>query len=113
MTARQAERIMGLEVIQERSSRLLIFIAIESDGNRVAAARTEKLLVETVYALRRAEVFKEQDYLCKLCGGLKPLECDHIESRGAHGRNDRKENLRGLCVDCHRIRHGAKMGATR
>ena len=55
---------------------------------------------------RRRRVFEEQDYCCNKCGvshwqGFKiPLELEHKD--GNNTNNDR-ENLEGLCPNCHSI----------
>ncbi len=66
---------------------------------------------EMIYRSRGRAIFKYQGGLCAICGaamrGTDNTEIDHIESRGAHGRNDRMENLRVVHGNpCHRKRHG-------
>lgn len=62
-------------------------------------------LVGENYRIVKAQVFADQKWRCIFCGGIKPLQADHIESRGRHGRCDAKDNLRGVCDPCHRMRH--------
>ena len=53
----------------------------------------------------RLDLMEEQNGRCAICKSASPLQLDHIEPR-SRGRNDRKENLRLLCVPCHTGRHG-------
>ena len=55
-------------------------------------------------------VMERDGYRCTSCGRANyevALEVDHIAPRAAGGSN-RLENLRLLCVDCHRARHGGQ-----
>lgn len=74
-----------------------------------------KIFHESIYKERSRAKFVEQNGLCALCGepmkGTENTECDHIETRGAHGRDDRLINLRVVHSVCHRIRHGEKRRA--
>ena len=55
---------------------------------------------------RRRRVFEEQDYCCNKCGisewqGFKiPLELEH---KDGNSTNTVRENLEGLCPNCHSI----------
>jgi hypothetical protein len=55
---------------------------------------------------RRRRVFEEQDYCCNKCGisewqGFKiPLELEH---KDGNSTNNVRENLEGLCPNCHSI----------
>lgn len=69
-----------------------------------------KRLHEEIYHARGQAKFREQNGLCALCGlpmkGTENTEIDHIESRGAHGRDDRMSNLRAVHGrPCHHDRH--------
>lgn len=63
-----------------------------------------------IYRARGREKFRQQKGLCALCNkpmsGFENTEIDHIKTRGAHGRDDRMENLRVVHTACHRKRHG-------
>lgn len=63
-----------------------------------------KMLTDRIYKIRGDRVRTEQNYLCFCCARLAPLEIDHVQMR-SHGRDDRRENLRAMGVDCHRRRH--------
>lgn len=73
-----------------------------------------KKLHEEIYHARAKEKHQLQGGMCAHCN--KDLgnmgECDHIESRGRHGRDDRLFNLQILCppfsggCDFHRKKHG-------
>ena len=65
------------------------------------AAEAISQLVEKNYRAVSSQVFEEQSYLCFACGGIHGLTADHIIPR-ARGRNDRRENLRGVDIHCHR-----------
>lgn len=70
-------------------------------------------LHKRIYSSRRREKYYQQDGKCAQCGSkLKGMgECDHIQSRGAHGRNDRLSNLQIVCApftggcDYHHVKH--------
>jgi len=55
---------------------------------------------------RRRRVFEEQNYCCARCGldkwqGIKiPLELEH---KDGNNKNNVRENLEGLCPNCHSI----------
>jgi hypothetical protein len=55
---------------------------------------------------RRRRVFEEQDYCCNKCGisewqGFKiPIELEH---KDGNSTNNVRENLEGLCPNCHSI----------
>lgn len=73
--------------------------------------RNLKIFHETIYHARGVRKYHQQKGLCAICGeslngGTQNTEIDHIESRGAHGRDDRLSNLRVVHGDpCHRERH--------
>jgi len=72
-----------------------------------------KRLHEAIYHRRGEEKLRQQGFKCALCGlpldGTSNTSIDHIESRGAHGRNDRMVNLRVVHENpCHRERHNPK-----
>lgn len=60
---------------------------------------------ETLYFLRRKEVFQRDDYTCTECGyrsqrkrgEVNDLECHHTTPHGGH----EMENLRTVCLPCH------------
>lgn len=65
---------------------------------------------EHIYHERAKQKYADQKGICAICGapmkGTENTECDHIESRGAHGRDDRLINLRIVHANpCHRDRH--------
>lgn len=72
-------------------------------------AQQAKAFHEEIYRARGQEAFRRQNGLCALCGkkmqGTANTEIDHKKSRGAHGRDDRLENLRAVHSSCHRLRH--------
>jgi hypothetical protein len=59
-------------------------------------------LVEMNYQRVKNQVFVEQNYRCFHCWRIAPMQADHITPR-AKGRNDRRENLRGLDHACHAL----------
>ena len=71
-------------------------------------------LHEDVYHARGTEAWKRQEGKCCFCGKHlhhMSFEIDHIQSRGAHGRNDALSNLQVCCsglggCDGHRKKHG-------
>jgi len=57
----------------------------------------------------RAQVLREEP-LCRMCLAkgrtTASEEVDHIIPLEDDGTDDR-ENLQGLCADCHKVKHGA------
>ena len=72
-----------------------------------------KLFSELGHQLRKKIVVEEQDYKCSHCGlsewmGLRiTIELDHIDG---DRKNNERENLRGLCPNCHSMTDTWKMG---
>ena len=100
------EKLTGLKVTQDGYAILGIL-----DGGIVVRARSKDIrnaqiafLSKNLLRMRLA-LMDEQNGRCAICKGATPLQLDHIEPR-SRGRNDRKENLRLLCVPCHAGRHG-------
>lgn len=118
MTIRSAERINGCRIEQVPYVGGVAFAAFE-DGSAIAMASGRdkravlKQLVERVYAVHSAVVLELQGYRCGECGrGGVPLQVHHRRHR-SHGRDDRVENLIGLCCTgdgkiggCHARIHG-------
>lgn len=116
---RGVSRALGLDV--EHDPVLRIFRASDPVLERTFTSSYNNLfqvefaldtLHEDIYHARGNEAHRRQKGQCCFCGkSIKAFETDHIESRGAHGRNDRLENLRTCCTGLggcggHRIRHG-------
>ncbi|KKL81049.1 hypothetical protein LCGC14_1998670 [marine sediment metagenome] len=104
------EKVTGLEVLQNEDEGTVILGV--SGGITVVRVSTVRLLAlaERVFLRRnlnrlRLDLMDEQNGRCAICKNATPLQLDHIEPR-SRGRNDRKENLRLLCVPCHAGRHG-------
>ena len=109
MTRRSAEKITGCEIreIPRRGKigNAVTFAALQ-EGVEVCR-RTESgithtlsALVDTLYKRESRKAFEQQGWRCFVCGGLKPLQADHIKPR-AQGRCDLRHNLRGVCATCH------------
>ncbi len=67
---------------------------------------------EYAWLLRRRDVWMRDQGCCVACGkpvALPDASVDHIEPRrmGGGSRDDRPENLRTMCFDCHWKRHAA------
>jgi hypothetical protein len=68
------------------------------------------------YRLRKKIVLEDQDYRCLHCGisewqGIRiTLELDHIDG---NRYNDKRENLRCLCPNCHSITDTWKVGSVK
>ncbi len=58
-------------------------------------------------------VRKQQKWRCAIpsCGKIRPLQIHHVKLRQSGGgqRDDRIENLRGVCFTCHASEHGQKV----
>jgi 5-methylcytosine-specific restriction endonuclease McrA len=73
------------------------------DGREVCRTRA-------AWDKRRLEVWKRDRERCVFCTislRLSEAHIDHVKKRGMSGgtRDDRPENLRTLCEQCHRERH--------
>ncbi len=109
MKLRQAARIMGAEPIQVPSvvKGTFKFQVTTWIGTAYCVGKTicSSLsgLVEANYRLVKSAVFAAQGRRCFCCGAFAvPLTADHIVPRARGGRDDRFENLRGVCFPCHR-----------
>lgn len=112
MTVRSAERITGL-YLRRMENGVKWKYGLYADEACQQLLKTQEayeakaaiqMLVEWNYRQVSRQVFTEQNYLCFHCGGIKPLQVDHIVER-SKGRVDLRSNLRGLCPPCHRRRH--------
>jgi 5-methylcytosine-specific restriction endonuclease McrA len=63
--------------------------------------------VDWNYERNKRIVFEQQGWRCARCGKMKPLQGHHKVFR-SKDRDDRVENLAGLCSGCHGSRHGRK-----
>ena len=107
-TERKLARITGLRIewISEPGYMLGfdgIWMVVQTQGRTPEEAGKKFLR----YNLKRAGrvLLGQQHCRCAHCDGYKPLQLDHITPR-SQGRDDRLENLRLLCLDCHNRRHG-------
>ena len=119
MTKRQAERIMQLEVVQRPSgpsspdcfeaydggARKGIGFIVSGSGRTESEALAN--LVQANYRRVCEELAKEQQHRCANCAKRAPLSFHHKLHR-SKGRIDTKENLEGLCLECHNIEHGLR-----
>lgn len=111
MTKRQAERITGLEIgtmkdplgtgvfVSAWEETTEIYFALEANLSRAL-----EQLVKANYQMRSEQVRRQQGYRCFATGRIVALSIDHIVAR-SKGRNDRRENLRGLSAEAHERRH--------
>lgn len=110
MTKLKAERINGHRYYLLDDG----WIAVDAEGRVSAKCSVKKereaigFLVEEIYRQNRMKALVRDGYRCVLCGSGYATQADHIVSRGMAGskRNDRLDNLRTLCCDCHVERHG-------
>ncbi len=116
MTIKQAARITGYEIRLLTDSPLgVAYGAFRADVQIAAASGSKpgealKLLVEKIYKIHSEIVLRQQKRRCAECGGKFPLDVDHINPR-SKGRDDRVENLRGICAAffgcrAHARKHG-------
>lgn len=85
----------------------------EEISKRVASIRTLRLkrYQETPFEglgpeNRRRRVFEEQDYKCNRCGidkWLGELLSLELEHKDGNNKNNARENLEGLCPNCHSL----------
>lgn len=113
MTKSEAEKVMGypIEIVQAGAD-IYAKVCLTSDlmlpeykGRIVSAgARSEKgainRLVERVLKIHGWVAIKRQGGKCGNCGRRAPLQADHKIER-SKDRDDRIENLWGLCDPCH------------
>jgi hypothetical protein len=63
----------------------------------------KKIRAKHDWGFLRQEVFKRDDYTCRMCGSKdNGCECDHSIPMIQGGTHD-MDNLRTLCVTCHKI----------
>lgn len=117
--ARNVGRCLGpdAEVIVDRTPVGFCITIIDNETGQTyqQQCHTEKqfeTLLQKMHSLayrtRAQLVSLAQGGLCKFCGEQRPLECDHIMTRGRHGRLDSVSNIRMLCRPCHQRRHSGK-----
>jgi len=106
-TERKLARITGLRIewISEPGYMLGfdgIWMVVQTGGKTPEEAGKKFLR----YNLMRAGrvLLSQQHCRCAHCDGYKPLQLDHITPR-SKSRDDRLENLRMLCLECHNRRH--------
>lgn len=117
MTRERAEVVVGYPIsITTEANGWMIAFGIHPEYKYATIAHGRDLrtvlgrFVDENYSLISAEVRREQGYKCWQCGRITALEIDHIAMR-AHGRSDLRSNLRAMCHECHRRRHGIKVVA--
>lgn len=110
MTAKAVERISGYQVRKA-----------PPEGHKVAYAGYDgtveiargygytpnealRRLLDLLYRRNGQTAMARDGWRCTECGSSKGLGTDHIQPR-SKGRDDRPENLRSLCIDCHERRH--------
>lgn len=110
MTTRSAERITGLGIreiptggrhkmygIYQPTSEQPLFTAESSEPGEAISR-----IVEMNYQRIKSQVFHEQRWRCFHCYRFGEMQCDHVKPR-SKGRDDRRDNLRGLDAECHRL----------
>ena len=106
-TKRKLARITGLRVewISEPGYMLGfdgLFMVVQAAGKSPEEAGKKFLRFNLMRA--RNVLMGQQRCRCAHCDGYKPLQLHHITLR-SRDRNDRLENLRMLCLECHNRRH--------
>lgn len=114
MTSRHASKIVDAEVDVFQKGDIycaecnLQDIPVVIATVSVSAPNAEqaiRMLVDECYRVRCQYIAKQQRFRCLECDSIRPLEFDHIQKR-SQNRLDAVRNLRGLCSECHRRRHG-------
>ena len=107
MTRLRAERITQLSILPVEPDGLHGRTWRAMDGDTEIARVTEPdddrawdKLVHVLYQRRSLQAFEEQEWRCLQCGSYQPMQAHHITPR-ARGRLDIRENLAGLCPECH------------
>ena len=115
-SVRQVEQITGLEIkLKAKGSRVLAYGYRDGEANPLVCGSSEsgdaeaalQMLVEENWHRLQRIVFQEQHWQCAHCGRVKELQLHHRTFR-SHARDDRRENLEGLCSECHNRKHGIK-----
>ena len=57
----------------------------------------------------RWEVWKRDDFTCKICGGKDNLQVDHIVPQSKGGKSE-LNNLQTLCADCNKRKNNMENG---
>lgn len=109
MTKEATERITGLEAHIAVSAHGVHAIGLLPDGSFVLGfGATEDEAYEDLVTNNLSRVCdlvaKRQNYRCADCGMIRPLQFHHIKHRSEE-RDDRPQNIVGLCQYHHRKRH--------
>ena len=110
MTIKKAKAINGLDYIVTETRSGILVSAYNEDGEVVAEAEAHQLkraiemTVNAVYFKWKSEKMEESGWKCERCGSVRALHAHHIVFR-SKGRNDRKENMQVLCINCHEDEH--------
>lgn len=111
MTLNKAQAITGLTIEVERIGKRWIARSMPSEHGApamMAIAASEKgaldKLVRSHWRWVTITVAQRQNYRCAYCGLIKPLDFHHVTPR-SKGRNDRPDNIVGVCRSCHERRH--------
>jgi len=117
LSERRVEEITGLRVdfLQTKAAGLFALGYRDGVGSPWAVGGSDtgdqaealQLMFAHNWNRLHREVREEQRHLCAHCGKRGPLSLHHITHR-SRGRNDRRENLEGLCVQCHGQKHGGR-----
>lgn len=99
MTPSKVERITGFTILVRLVQKKLL-VRLSYEGSPVRETLEE--LVEANLRYQAREVFKAQSWRCAKCGNVKSLQVHHKKHR-SQGRDDRRENLLGLCGPCHEV----------
>ena len=72
-------------------------------------ATTNGIYKAKLWEMRRRQVITEQP-ICNICDQRLAVEIDHITPLDHDGAPYDRDNLQGLCVDCHRTKTAAETG---
>lgn len=106
---RRASRITGLDVHRGPSG-VPCGVVYGKDDGEVVVSVTDSADSYNRFLISNLErigwiTMQAQNFRCAGCGRIRALQKHHIKHRSKE-RDDRRENIEMLCLECHNQEHG-------